>query len=87
MNVTKLRPTSRTWWDHMRARAAARLRQAGVQRQLSIMTRGMHRDLRAARRDAETAVAVRRSELTVAAARWLGSALARVACRSGSASD
>jgi hypothetical protein len=79
VDIIKLRPSSRTWWDHVRARRASRRRQAGARRQIGQIAGGMRQDLRAARRDAGTAAAAGRSELTVAAARSLEAAMTRLA--------
>jgi len=81
MDAIKLRPTSRPWWQHLGIRARAWGRRIGAERQIGAMTGGMRRDLHAARRDAKTAVAVGRTRLTVAVARSLEDALARLAGR------
>jgi hypothetical protein len=85
MATVKLRPSSRTWWDHLRARIADRHREEGAQRQLRRIRSGMRKDMHAARRDAETAIANGRAELTSAAARSAEAALGRLARRPGSA--
>jgi len=77
MATIKLRPSSRTWWDHLRVRIAARCREEAAQRQLRGIGSGIRKDMRAARRDAETAVANGRAELTSAAARSVEAVLAR----------
>jgi len=81
MDASKLRPTSRPWWEHLGIRARAWGRRIGAERQIGAMTSSMRRDRHAARRDAKTAMAVARTRLTVAVARFLEDALARLAGR------
>jgi hypothetical protein len=81
VEIEKLRPSSRTLWEHLGIRAGAWGRRIGAKRQIGAMAGGMRRDLRATRRDAKTAVAVGRIKLTVAVARWMEDALARLAGR------
>lgn len=57
MEIDKLRPSSRTWREHLGVRAGAWGRRIGAERQIGTMAAGMRRDLHAARRDARTAVA------------------------------
>jgi hypothetical protein len=77
----KLRLSSRTLWEHLGIRAGVWGRRIGAERQIGAMAGGMRRDLHSARRDAKTAVAVGRTKLTVAVARPLEDALARLAGR------
>jgi len=81
VEVEKLRPSSRTLWEHLGIRAGAWRRRIGAERQIGAMAGGMRRDLRAARRDAKTAAAIGRTKLTVAVARSLEDALGRLAGR------
>jgi hypothetical protein len=81
VKIDKLRPSSRTWWEHLGTRAGAWGRRIGAERQIGAVAGGIRRDLHAARRDAKTAVAVGRAKLTVAVARSLEDALARLAGR------
>jgi hypothetical protein len=81
MEIDKLRPSSRALREHLGIRAGAWGRRIGAERQIGRTASGMRRDLHAARRDAETSVAVGRARLTVAIARSLEDALARLAGR------
>jgi hypothetical protein len=81
VKIDKLRPSSRTLWEHLGTRAGAWGRRIGAERQIGAMAGGVRRDLHTARRDAKTAVAVGRTKLTVAVARALEDALARLARR------
>jgi hypothetical protein len=87
VEIDKLRPSSRTLREHLGIRAAAWGRRIGAERQIGRMASGMRKDLHAARRDARTSVAVGRSKLTVAVARSLEDALARLARRPGTSTS
>jgi hypothetical protein len=85
VNIVRLYSSFRTGRDHLRIRAGAWARRVGAERRLERMADGMQHDLRAVRRDARTAVATGRADLTVAAARRLEQAMARLAGRGDSA--
>ena len=78
MGTIDRRPSSRTRWDHLRIRAAARRRQASAERRLNRAGCGMQEDLRALRRDATTEGIVVCSKLANVAARTVDTALARL---------
>jgi hypothetical protein len=81
VGTSDLRPSSRTWWDHLRIRAGARRRQANAERRLNRAGSDMQKDLRAPRRDATTAATVGRSKLANGAARTVDTTLTRLVHR------
>jgi len=87
MEIGKLRPSSRPWWEHMGIRAGAWQRWVGAERQISRTGSGMRRELRAVRRHAKTSIAVGRARLTAAVARSLEDTMARLAGRLDSPGD
>jgi hypothetical protein len=77
MEIGEPRPSPRPWWENLGIRVGAWRRRIGAERQIGRTASGLRRDLRAARRDAKTSVAVGRARFTAAVARSLEEKIAR----------